>query len=87
MLLSQMGLTAAPVLLNGRMHMMLFPCTGSDVYCNVLEDPSYLPLSEGADGNLRQYHVFEGMHPHEETWNVHDDGVDPWLNAVGGGIY
>ena len=29
----------------------------------------------GADNNLRQYHAFEGMHPHDENWNVHESGV------------
>eukprot|EP00961_Rhodomonas_salina_P166812 2248363-Rhodomonas_salina.3 len=37
-----------------------------DVFCNTLTDPEWATLAEGADGNMRVYHVSEAMNPHSE---------------------
>mmetsp|Transcript_37595 Transcript_37595/g.87969 ORF Transcript_37595/g.87969 Transcript_37595/m.87969 type:complete len:91 (+) Transcript_37595:86-358(+) len=45
-------------------------------YCNALEN--WEPLSEGADGDHRVYHITPPVDPNT---------VDPWLSSIGKGIY
>mmetsp|Transcript_45515 Transcript_45515/g.106922 ORF Transcript_45515/g.106922 Transcript_45515/m.106922 type:complete len:91 (-) Transcript_45515:80-352(-) len=61
-------------------------CDGHDVFCNTLTDPEWATLAEGADGNMRVYHVSEAMNPHSEYGPVPMD-VSDWLLAVNQGIY
>ena len=61
-------------------------CDSQEVFCNAWVLDSN--LAEGADGTYKTYHVFKGMHPHDENWNwAEEDPVGDLINSIGNGVY